>query len=131
MYGQKVRIVYMDFPLTFHPEAMDAAIAARCAGEQGRFWPYHDAMLSGTAGLSKPALKQLAQSLDLHAETFDRCLDGRKSASAVEADLAEGRQLGVTGTPTFIINGHPVFGTPALPSFEKIIDANLATGARN
>ncbi len=129
-YGRKVRIVYMDFPLGFHPNAMDAALAARCAGEQGQFWAYHDALLSGASGLSIPALKELAASLRLHASSFDRCLDRRKYAGAIESDIAEGRQSGVSGTPTFIIDGHPVFGARPLSEFEKIVDAGLAARAR-
>ena len=129
-YGPKVRIVYMDFPLNFHADAMDAALAARCAGEQGRFWAYHDALISGSAGLSIPALKELAVSLSLHASTFDRCLDSRKYAGAIESDIAEGRQSGVSATPTFIIAGRSVSGTPTLPEFEKMVDAGLSARER-
>lgn len=129
-YGPKVRVVYMDFPLGFHPNAMDAALAARCAGEQGQFWAYHDALLSGASGLSKPALKQLAQGLHLDAASFNSCLDRRKYAGAIESDIAEGRRFGVSGTPSFVINGRTVFGALPLPEFEKIVDAGLAASAR-
>jgi protein-disulfide isomerase len=120
----------MDFPLAFHANAMNAALAARCARKQGQFWAYHDALLSGSSGLSKPALDQLASTLGLHPASFDRCLDHREYASAIESDIAEGRQPGVSGTPSFVVNGKIVVGTPALPEFERIVDAGLAAQAR-
>jgi protein-disulfide isomerase len=129
-FGRKVRIVHMDFPLAFHANAMNAALAARCAREQGQFWAYHDALLYGSSGLSKPALDQLASTLGLHSANFDRCLDHREYASAIESDIAEGRESGVSGTPTFVVNGKIVVGTPALPEFERIVDASLAAQAR-
>jgi protein-disulfide isomerase len=131
VYGRNVRVVYMDFPLGFHPEAMGAAIAARCADEQGQFWAYHDALLAGASGLSIPALKNQAASLGLDAASFDRCLDERKYAGAIESDMAEGRRSGVSGTPTFIVDGKPVVGAVGLSEFEKMVDAGLGGRARS
>jgi protein-disulfide isomerase len=131
VYGRNVRIVYMDFPLGFHPDAMGAALAARCADEQGQFWAYHDALLMGRLGISIPALKNQAASLGLDAASFDRCLDERKYAGAIESDMAEGRRSGVSGTPTFIIDGKPVVGAVGLSEFEKMVDAGLATRAQS
>jgi len=127
-FGPKVRIVHMDFPLAFHANAMNAALAARCARKQGQFWAYHDPLLSGSSGLSKPALDQLASTPCLHPASFDKCLDHREYASAIESDITEGRQPGVSGTPSFVVNGKIVVGTPALPEFERI--AGLAAQAR-
>lgn len=130
VYGRNVRLVYMDFPLGFHPDAMGAALAARCADEQGQFWAYHDALLAG-AGLSIPALKNQATSLGLDTASFDRCLDERKYAGAVESDMAEGRRSGVSGTPTFIVDGKPVVGAVGLPEFKKMVDAGLGRQAQS
>ena len=127
----KYGIIYMDFPLGFHSHAVDAALAARCAREQGRFWAYHDALFSGASGLSTPALEQVAAATSgLDSASFDRCLSQRKYQNAIESDLADGRQAGVSGTPTFFINGARVVGTPALPNFERMIDDALAAQAR-
>ena len=129
-YGDRVRIIYMDFPLGFHPQAMGAALAARCADEQGRFWAYHDALFAGQSGFSTPALKDLAARLNLDTASFDSCLDQRKYESTVLSDKAEGKNANVTGTPTFVVNGTAFVGAQPLSTFESAIDAASRSSSR-
>ncbi len=125
-YGNKVRLVYMDFPLSFHPNAMDAAMAARCAGEQGKFWQYHDALFANQTALSAADLKAEAERLRLNSEKFDACFDQRKYESDILADKAEGKRAGADGTPYFLINGDPLSGAAPFSAFEVSIDRALA-----
>jgi len=127
-YGDKVRLVYMDFPLGIHAHAMDAANAARCAGEQDKFWQYHDAMFADQSKLAPADLKASAAKLGLDAKKFDACLDKTKYQSQIQQDMAEGTKLGVTGTPTFFINGREITGAQPAQKFEDIIDDEIAKG---
>ena len=124
-YGDQVRLVYMDFPLPFHQQAMEAALAARCADEQGQFWAYHDALFADSPGLSTVALKTTAAQLGLDPLTFDRCLDERKYEDAVVADRTQGERAGVRGTPYFIVGSHGMNGAQPASSFESAIDEQL------
>ena len=81
-YGDKVRLVYMDFPLGIHDHAIDAASAGRCAGEQGKFWQFHDAMFADQSKLTPPDLKASAKKLGLDTAKFDDCLDKGKYKAA-------------------------------------------------
>jgi protein-disulfide isomerase len=124
-YGDRVRLVYMDFPLSFHQHAMEAAMAARCADEQGQFWPYHDALFESPSGLSAPALKGVAAQLGLDRASFDTCLDERKYESAVASDRAQGEASGASGTPYFNVNGQSMSGAQPASAFESMIDREL------
>jgi protein-disulfide isomerase len=123
-YGDQVRLVYKDFPLSFHKHAMDAALAARCADEQGQFWAYHDALFA-SGQLSPADLKATASHLGLDRESFDTCLDDRKYERAVRADQAEGNRLGADGTPYFLINGKSLSGAQSATAFDTAISAEL------
>ncbi len=125
-YGDKVRLVYMDFPLGIHAHAMDAANAARCAGEQDKFWQFHDAMFADQSKLAPADLKAAAAKLGLDKKKFDACLDKTKYQSQIQQDMAEGTKLGVTGTPTFFINGREISGAQPANKFEEIIDDEMA-----
>ncbi|HZO83445.1 MAG TPA: thioredoxin domain-containing protein [Candidatus Binataceae bacterium] len=125
-YGDKVEIVFMDFPLSFHDHAMAAANAARCAGEQNKFWQYHDALFADQSKLAPADLKATAKKLGLDTAKFDGCLDKGKYEEAIKKDLAEGRKLNVSGTPTFFIDGRQLVGAQPLPQFQQIIDEELA-----
>ena len=124
-YGDRVRLVYMDFPLGFHQHAMDAAIAARCADEQGQFWSYHDALIENPSGLSTTSLKVTAAQLGLDPVSFDACLDGRKYERAVVADRTQGERIGAHGTPYFIVGSRPMSGAQPDSAFESAIDDQL------
>ena len=124
-YGDQVRLVYMDFPLAFHQHAMEAAIAARCADEQGQFWTYHDALIENPSLLSTPGLKSTAEQLGLDSLTFDRCLDGRKYESSVIADRTQGERIGAHGTPYFIVGNRSMSGAQPASAFQSAIDEQL------
>ena len=125
-YGDKVRLVYMDFPLGIHQHAMDAANAARCAGEQDKFWQYHDAMFADQSKLAPADLKASAAKLGLDAKKFGACLDKAKYQPQINQDMAEATKLGVTGTPTFFINGREITGAQPANKFEEVIDDEMA-----
>jgi protein-disulfide isomerase len=124
-YPKQVRWVFRDFPLAaLHPGAPQAHEAARCAAEQGKFWEYHDVLFQQSAK-GPERLKQYAKDLSLDAPTFAQCLDSGKHKAAVSRDLEEGTRLGVTGTPTFFVNGRLLVGAQPLTAFQKIIESEL------
>jgi protein-disulfide isomerase len=124
-YGDKVRLVYRDYPLAFHQNAETASQAAECAEEQGKFWEMHKAMFANQAKLTAPDLAETAAGIGVDKEKFKTCLDSGKYKTEVQKDFADGQKYGVTGTPTFFINGIPMVGAKGLDSFVEIIDAEL------
>lgn len=117
----KVRLVYKDFPLPFHAGAEPAALAARCAGEHGRFWEYHDLLFVAQPAFARSDLLTYAARLDVPLRAFADCLDGGRLRPAVRADVQEGRAAGVTGTPTFFVNGRRMVGVQSLESFREAV----------
>ena len=110
-YGDKVRVVWKDFPLTqIHPQAFKAGEAAHCAAEQGKFWEYHDELFANQQALQPDDLKQHAADAGSRAEAFNSCLDTSKYGERVRDGVAEGSRLGVNSTPTVFINGAPLSG---------------------
>jgi protein-disulfide isomerase len=94
----------MHFPMErIHSEALKAAEASECAGGQGRFWEMHESLFSDDRGLSPAALMERSAELGLDASRFEQCLNENETLERVRADQAEGRRLGVTGTPAFFI----------------------------
>jgi len=98
-----VRFVTRDFPLDFHPEALAAARAARCAGEQGKFWEMRDALVRGFKQLGAPFIAATAQGLKLDMAAFNACASSTKFDAAIMQDMNEGRAVNVEGTPTFVL----------------------------
>jgi protein-disulfide isomerase len=125
-YGDRIRLAYRHYPLPNHPNARPAAEAAACANEQGKFWQYHDRLFSSPGKLSGSDLKQHAAELGLDPTAFNACVDTRKYQKAVDADIAAGEAVGVSGTPAFFINGRPVFGAMPIENFKQIIEEELA-----
>ena len=126
-YNGKVRLVHKDLPLeSLHPQARQAAEAARCAYEQGKFWEYHDKLYANSPKASSDDLKSYAKDVGLNVDSFDRCFASGKYKAVVQRDLNEGAQLGLTGTPTFFINGRELSGNQPFEAFEAIIDEELA-----
>jgi protein-disulfide isomerase len=125
-YEGKIRFVHLDFPLDNHPEAVPAARAARCAGEQDRFWDYHRSLMLQRGDLDDADLKARAVALDLNAAAFAECLASDKYDDDIVAELEYGSSVGVTGTPAYFINGRMVSGARPYPDFAQIIDAELA-----
>ena len=126
-YDGKVLLVHKDLPLeAIHPQATLAAEAARCAGDQGKFWQYHDTLYGKAPKLGAADLKSYAKEIGLDARSFDQCLDSGKHKNIVQKDLAEGAKLGLTGTPSFFINGREISGAQPLEAFSAIIDEEIA-----
>ncbi|MGQ9601145.1 MAG: DsbA family protein [Candidatus Bipolaricaulia bacterium] len=131
----KVRLVYRDFPLSFHKNAAPAAEAAQCAYEQGRFWEMHDRIFAGQgewSGSAGTAASQLfvgyAEALGLDKERFRECLSSGRYREEVQEDFRDGTSYGVTGTPTFFINGIKLVGAQPFSSFQQVIEAELKGG---
>jgi protein-disulfide isomerase len=129
-YGEKVRFVFADFPLDFHPLAKKAHEAAYCAADQGQFWPMYDRLFASQGKLEVASLKTYATELGLDATAFASCLDSGKNAARAEALLGEGARNGVTGTPAFFINGRMLVGAQPFESFASLIEDELARAAR-
>jgi protein-disulfide isomerase len=129
-YTGRIRFVHLDFPLDGHPGAVPAARAARCAGEQGRFWEYHRDLMTAPGSLDAADLARRADALRLDRAAFDACVSSGRHDTAIQASLREGEELGVSGTPAYFVNGRMVAGARPLESFTEIIDEELATRAR-
>jgi len=124
-YPNEVKLVFRHFPLERHAHAKLAAEAAECAARQGKFWEYYAQLHADATRLSLEGLRVLAQELGLDLRAFATCLDTGKARGRVVKDLADGREAGVTGTPTFFINGRIVEGAQPFATFERLIDREL------
>ena len=134
----KVRFVVRDLPLPFHEHAMPAAIAARCAGEQGKYWPARDRLFGSQAILTAEAVRQALLGIALEAAAYDACARRPGWQQSIEADVAEAERIGINGTPGFVIarktggqlEGALVLGAQPYAVFAARIDALLAEPAR-
>ncbi|CAG0973925.1 Disulfide bond formation protein D [Anaerolineales bacterium] len=126
-YPGKIRFVYRNFPLppSMHPDAMSAAVAALCAGDQNAYWDYHDKLFGGDA-LNEETYIQYATELDLNVEEFTACLSSGRHDDFIQKDMAFSTNLGVQSTPTFFVNGLAIIGAQPLSSFTQLIDKELA-----
>jgi protein-disulfide isomerase len=130
-YGDKIRFVYRDFPLSqIHPQADIAAQAANCAHSEGKFWEYHDILFKNQSKLQRDDLVGYATQLGIDKTNFSKCLDSRTYDPQINQDLQDGFNLGVGGTPTFFINGRPVVGAQPFAVFAQAIDAELSQAAQ-
>lgn len=122
-YGEEILLVFRDFPLSgAHPDAQKAAEAGQCAHEQGQFWAYHDKLFNNQEQLTVADLKRYAAELSLDTAVFDNCLDTGKYEEEVLADMQDGIQAGVSGTPTFFFNDNRVPGVVTESGFDQIVD---------
>lgn len=125
-YGGRVKLAFLDFPLSeIHGQAGSAAEAARCAGEQGKYWEYHDSLFADSK-LDEASLIERAQKLRLDESAFRSCLTSGKFQQDIQANREQGLEAGVKGTPAFFINGVFLSGAQPQAEFEKIIDSQLA-----
>jgi len=125
-YGDKVRVVWKDFPLTqIHPDAFRAAEAAHCAGEQGKFWEYHDLLFGNQKALQPSDLTKYAADAKLDTKRFDACVMSSKFTDRVRSGMKLGGQLGVNSTPTLYINGRMVAGAYPLEALSAMVDEEL------
>lgn len=126
-YEGQIRFVYRDFPLeNIHPNAVSAAIAAHCAGEQGAYFPFHDALFSYEYGLNREAYLTYAKRLELDLRAFEVCLDEARYADKVQANLEYGLSVGVSSTPTFFVNGIIIIGAQSFDVFQQVIERELS-----
>lgn len=108
-YGQRIRLEFNHFPLQgLHAFALEAAMAAECAADQGKFWEFVDLTYTNQEKLNSTTLREWAATLELDGELFDRCVSSGIKKKTVLADYAEGDKLGVNSTPTFFVNGKKV-----------------------
>jgi protein-disulfide isomerase len=126
-YGNSIHFIYRDFPLSFHADAEPAAEAARCAGEQGRFWDYYNMLYQAPLGVDAAARRTYAQRLSLNVDSVDRCVQSGRFADEVRQDILDGTSLGVSGTPAFFVNGRLISGAQPFEVFKRAIDAALAS----
>ncbi|MGH9161120.1 MAG: thioredoxin domain-containing protein [Vicinamibacteraceae bacterium] len=125
-YKGKVRLVFRHFPIDqLHPTARKASEAAWCAQQQDKFWEYHDGLFEAGNDASPAALEKVASKIGLNEARFEACTAGAEARAAVDTDLEEAQRLGLTGTPTFFINGRPLVGGLPLDAFAEIIDEEL------
>jgi protein-disulfide isomerase len=125
-YAGKVRLVYRQFPLSFHPHAEKAAEASLCAADQGKFWEYHDVLFKNQKKLDPTDLKAFASEVGMDGQKFGQCLESGDKKKAVDADQQAGLAAGVGGTPAFFINGIFLNGALPIDEFKKVIDLELA-----
>jgi protein-disulfide isomerase len=123
--GDKVTFEYRDFPLPMHARAEKAAEAARCANKQNKFWDFHDEIFHSKE-LDVDQLKAQARALKLDTAEFDKCLDTGEEAAAVEKDKKEGIRLGISGTPSFFINGHYLSGALDYAALRQVVEQQLS-----
>ena len=129
----KVRFVSRDLPMDFHPFAMKAAEAARCAGDQGHYWELHDALYAAPTPPDDEGIRKAAADLALDTKRLQLCLDSGQHKSDIQADMNEAAALEITGTPTFVLaktekdklNGIRIVGALPVTTFQSAIDSLL------
>jgi protein-disulfide isomerase len=122
-YPDQVTLVNKDFPID------ELHAAARCAGEQGKFWSYHDLLFANGPKAAPADLRNYAQAAGVDMARFEQRLASGRFVAAVEKDIADGKRAGVTETPAFYINGRMLSGAQPVEAFDKVIEAELASAA--
>jgi protein-disulfide isomerase len=125
VYKDQIRLVFRDFPLGMHAHARGAAEAAACANAQGKFWEYHSKLFTAK-DIAPEKLKALAGELGLDQAKFDQCFDKAEFKAAIDKDIADGNEAGVTGTPAFFVNGRMLSGAQPFEKFKEVIDEEIA-----
>lgn len=130
-YPDKIRFVHGDLPIEGHSGAFPASRAARCAGEQGKFWEYRRDLLINQSNFAEADLKARAQTLGLNAGSFDTCLASGRHDAVIKEAQAEATKLGVSSTPTFFVNGRMILGARPAEAFHDVIGEELAGSPRS
>lgn len=125
-YKDKVHYSFRDFPLSFHKLARKAAVAAHCAGAQGKYWEYNDMLFENQRELGLESLKKYAKDLGLDSNKFEACLVSDTYEDMIDESMADAAKAGVTGTPAYFINGIFISGAQPFEKFQEIIDEELA-----
>lgn len=134
-FGEKVRVIFKNYPLDsscngfmkgqIHPNACSAAVAAQCAGQQGKFWPYYDVLFKNQFALDPVSLMGYAIQTGIDVDAFKACVKDPSVLEGVKADIALGRRLGIEGVPVFIINDRMYFGARSVEELRPLIRQNL------
>lgn len=124
--------MFKDFPIAqLHPQAHIASEAAECSGEQGQYWVMHPKLFNApsewdtTEATARAAFAGYARDIGLDTLRFDACMAEGRYRPGIEANMAEGRRMGVTGTPTFIVNGKLLVGAQETEIFQRVLDREL------
>ncbi len=126
IYPDQVRLVFKNFPLKFHRHALTAHLAALCADDQGKFWEYRNLLFENQKALKKDDLLKYAENVGLSIDTFENCLKHETHADKIDDDIEEAGNLGVQGTPAFLINGRAFAGAMPFSDFQQIIEEELS-----
>lgn len=124
-YGKSVRVVFKHLPLDIHPDARAAHAAAEAAHRQGKFWPMHDRIFTNQRDLRAETFERYAREIGLDMDRYRKDVASEEVRERIEEDLAQARKLGVTGTPSFFINGRNLSGAQPFPNFKRMIDEAL------
>jgi protein-disulfide isomerase len=124
-YGDRVRFVYLDFPVNRSGISRVVAHGAICANEQDRYWDYHDTAFQQQAGLSEQSPRAIATALELDLDTFDACMQSERPSARVQAAQAQGERAGVSGTPTIFVNGRQLHAENLGVDLRRAINAEL------
>ncbi len=128
-YDGKLSVVFKDCPLPMHSHAKKAAEAANCAKEQGKFWEYSNTLFDHPGKLEIAQLKDYSKALGLNTTEFDKCLDGGAESGKVEKATEEAQTLGISGTPSFFINGHFYTGAMKYEALRDVVEQELAAAS--
>ena len=126
-YKGRVRWIVRDFPLGFHNRARPAAIAAKCASEQGKFWDMYDTLFNNQRSLSDNDLRAYGKAIGLSQSKYEACLNNpEKALVQIEENYRSGEKLGVTGTPSYFVNGRKIDGALPYEAFKDIFEEELS-----
>jgi len=121
----KVKFIFRHLPLGFHQMAEPAALAAMCAGKQGKFWEYHDQLFENQGRLNNQYFRTLAEELGLDVVEFNSCLNSKEDLQQIRLDLQAARESGISGTPSFLVNGEKLVGALSFSEFKEVIEGKL------
>ena len=128
-HDKKIKYVFKNFPLGFHPQAAPAAKAVWAAGKQGKFYEYHDKLFENQAKLGDELFVQIAKDLGLDVEKFNKDRASEDTDKQIKEDMKQAQDIGIQGTPGFLLNGVKILGAYPVEHFEKII-SRLETTAK-
>ena len=128
----KAYLVYRHLPLDIHPVANITAQASECAGEQNKFWQFHDIVFAKQAELGentidygRTEIEQWASEIEINMDSFNKCLDEERYAKKIEQDIASANEYGLRGTPSLAINGQLIIGAQPYSVFKSVIEEKL------
>ncbi len=122
-YGDKARFVMRQFPVTkLHPHALDAAMGAECAHEQGKFLEMNNALFGTEESLSGYAIKNIAKNIGLNSQQFNTCFDEKRYIELIKQDMSDGIDIGIQSTPAFLVKNRIIEGAPTLENIKQAVD---------